>query len=34
METTLLEIVWILEESTLEEKRDLTMDVVSKNSIS
>jgi|GEM_PF-1594737 hypothetical protein len=31
METTLLEIVWILEESTLEEKRELTMDVVSKN---
>jgi hypothetical protein len=31
METTLLEIVWILEESTLEEKRELTLDVVSKN---
>lgn len=31
METTLLEIVWILEDSTLEEKRELTLDVVSKN---
>jgi hypothetical protein len=31
METTPLEIVWILEESTLEEKRELTRDVVSKN---
>jgi len=31
METTLLEIIWILEESTLEEKRELTLDVVSKN---
>jgi hypothetical protein len=31
METTLLEIVWILEDSNLEEKQELTRDVVSKN---
>jgi hypothetical protein len=31
METTLLEIVWILEESNLEEKQVLVRDVVSKN---